>query len=216
MLYACIDSDLDVLNEKIYTSSNVPYRIKPYADLVKNPRESIAFDRELSNALKKAEVSKGSDARLIQGTDGNPYLVSFATKALQIVIAKIANFVPAGGIWLNTQRPEWNDANNALAGYGLSVVTLCYLYRYIAQLEEIFKNTEVKTVSLPAAVKKCFFDLVDLYSKADSKNICSNNQERKNFVDKAGVIFEEDGILTDLVESSIVKDNNELKEMLKK
>ena len=36
-----------------------------------------------------------------------------------------------GGIWMNTQRPEWNDANNALVGHGLSMVTLCYLRRYV-------------------------------------------------------------------------------------
>lgn len=33
---------------------------------------------------------------------------------------------------MNTQRPEWNDANNALVGGGLSVVTLCYLHRALA------------------------------------------------------------------------------------
>ena len=32
---------------------------------------------------------------------------------------------------MNTQRPEWNDANNALVGKGLSVVTLGYLRRYV-------------------------------------------------------------------------------------
>ena len=31
---------------------------------------------------------------------------------------------------MNTQRPEWNDANNALVGYGLSMVTLYQLRRY--------------------------------------------------------------------------------------
>ncbi len=40
--------------------------------------------------------------------------------------------MPDGGIWMNTQRPEWNDANNALVGRGLSVVTLAYLRRYLA------------------------------------------------------------------------------------
>ncbi|MCB9443865.1 MAG: hypothetical protein H6669_06475 [Ardenticatenaceae bacterium] len=33
---------------------------------------------------------------------------------------------------MNTQRPEWNDANNALVGKGLSVVTAAYLRRFIA------------------------------------------------------------------------------------
>lgn len=180
------------VNEKIYTSANVPYRIKSYADIVKNPRVTIEFDRVLSNALKDAEAVKGSDAKLLQGADGNPYLVSFATKALQIVICKIANFIPAGGIWLNTQRPEWNDANNALAGYGLSVVTLCYLYRYITQLVEIFENTEVAAVTLPSAVKKCFCDLVGLYSSEDAATCANDDKARKAFVDKAGKIFEEE------------------------
>jgi hypothetical protein len=30
----------------------------------------------------------------------------------------MSNLIPEGGIWMNTQRPEWNDANNALVGNG--------------------------------------------------------------------------------------------------
>ena len=51
------------------------------------------------------------------------------------LLAKLGNLVPDGGIWMNTQRPEWNDANNALVGYGLSMVTLCYLRRYVGFLQ---------------------------------------------------------------------------------
>ena len=43
---------------------------------------------------------------------------------LATVLAKMSNFIPEGGIWMNTQRPEWNDANNALVGNGVSMVTL--------------------------------------------------------------------------------------------
>ncbi|MCQ2573234.1 MAG: hypothetical protein MJ182_05010 [Treponema sp.] len=180
------------VNEKIYTSSNVPYRLKSYDNIVKNPRVTIDFDHLLSKELQKAEKKLGSDAKLIQDKNQNPYLVSFAAKALQIVICKIANFVPAGGIWLNTQRPEWNDANNALAGYGLSVVTLCYLYRYISQLQEIFSNTNEKTVTVPKALAVCFQALAKLYNSTDVKNCAENDTARKAFVDKAGVIFEQE------------------------
>ena len=38
---------------------------------------------------------------------------------------------------MNTQRPEWNDANNALVGFGLSMVTLAHLRRYLQMLDEI-------------------------------------------------------------------------------
>ena len=39
---------------------------------------------------------------------------------------------------MNTQRPEWNDANNALVGNGISVVTLIYLRRYLEHLGTLF------------------------------------------------------------------------------
>src|SRR5690606_34515023 len=49
--------------------------------------------------------------------------------------AKLVNLVPDGGIWMTTQRPEWNDVNNALVGRGVSVVTLAQLRRYVVALE---------------------------------------------------------------------------------
>ena len=52
-------------------------------------------------------------------------------KLLVLLLAKLTNLVPEGGIWMNTQRPEWNDANNALVGKGLSVVTVAYLRRFV-------------------------------------------------------------------------------------
>ena len=42
---------------------------------------------------------------------------------------------------MNTQRPEWNDANNALVGGGLSVVTLCYLHRALKFYRGIVANS---------------------------------------------------------------------------
>jgi hypothetical protein len=53
------------------------------------------------------------------------------------LLAKLGNFVLGGGIWLNTQRPEWNDANNALVGHGLSMVTLYYMRRYVRFLQQL-------------------------------------------------------------------------------
>ena len=48
------------------------------------------------------------------------YHVNFTEKILATGLSKLSNFVPEGGIWMNTQRPEWNDANNALVGNGVS------------------------------------------------------------------------------------------------
>ena len=76
---------------------------------------------------------------MTNGSSNEVALVTLATKLIQVVIAKMANFIPGGGIWLNTQRPEWNDANNALAGYGLSMVTLYYLHRFVEFLTGLFE-----------------------------------------------------------------------------
>jgi len=181
---------LNSLDEKIYTSSNVPYRLKSFSEIEANPRSTILFDAELNKKICRDAEVKGSDGKLVQDENGNPALVSFTAKALQIVISKVANLVPAGGIWLNTQRPEWNDANNALAGYGLSVVTLCYLYRYINFLEKLYASTSLKTVTLPDVVYKCFAELGDLYKSVAPAKSASSGKERKAFVEKAGKIYE--------------------------
>jgi hypothetical protein len=60
--------------------------------------------------------------------------------------------VPGGGLWLNTGRPEWNDANNALVGYGLSMVTTYYLERYLAVLVELMAPLQARELSFSAEV----------------------------------------------------------------
>ncbi len=183
---------LSSLDEQLYTSSNVPYRLKSYAEICKDPRSSLLFDAELSDLLKKEAKEHGSDKKLMQGKDGQPYLLSLTAKLLQIVIMKACNLVPAGGIWMNTQRPEWNDANNALAGWGLSVVTLCYLHRMIDLLIKLYSATEVSSFTLPTQVEEAFSAITKLYKETDADKAISDDTERKTFTDKAGMIFEKE------------------------
>ena len=184
------------LDEKIYASSNVPYRIKSYKEIVEDPRNSISFDHKLSAKLKEAATAIGSDAKLVTTGGvaglGDVALVTLATKLLQVVIAKMANFVPGGGIWLNTQRPEWNDANNALAGYGLSMVTLYYLYRFIDFLCKLFEESPAVTFELPATVAFTFIGLGSLYKKTDAVKAATNPVLRKDFIDTEGHFFEQE------------------------
>ena len=184
------------LGEKIYASSNVPYRIKSYKDIVEDPRNTIAFDRELSTKLKNCAATAGSDAKLVTdsgiGGEGNVAMVTLATKLLQVVIAKMANFIPGGGIWLNTQRPEWNDANNALAGYGLSMVTLYYLHRFVKFLISVFEASDAEKFALPSAVADCFKELGKLYAETSAKKAATNAAARKAFADTEGKLFEKE------------------------
>jgi hypothetical protein len=126
-----------VLDEPAHASVNVPYRIKGFDELLRDPRHSIEFDAAEHRRLRQRIADLGADGAAVADADGQPRLVSLAEKLLVPALVKLTNLVPGGGIWLNTQRPEWNDANNALAGWGLSVVTVCHLSRYLAFVERL-------------------------------------------------------------------------------
>lgn len=127
----------NLLREPVYSYANVPYRIKPFSDLLKDPKDTVEFDNTLADLIDSRVSEMGADGKLILNASGDVYRVNLLEKLLVPLLSKLGNFVVDGGIWLNTQRPEWNDANNALVGHGLSVVTLCYLRRYIRFLQEL-------------------------------------------------------------------------------
>ena len=126
----------------MFSYAHVPYRIKPYADLLKDPYNTIDSTGTLEQQIEARGAERGTDGKLVTRPDGQVLQVSLAEKLLTLLLAKLANFVPEGGIWMNTQRPEWNDANNALVGKGLSVVTLGYLRRYLVFCQDLFSNSD--------------------------------------------------------------------------
>ncbi len=125
------DSLEKLLSAEIFSFANVPYRIKDYQDILKDPRNTIEFDYKLDEQLKTDEKLYGSDAKLLKKRDYTLVQVSLLEKLLLTLLVKMSNFIPGGGIWMNTQRPEWNDAKNALVGNGISMVTLFYIRRYV-------------------------------------------------------------------------------------
>ena len=188
--------DKDFLNKalatKLFSSAAVPYRIKDFASILKNPRDTIAFDREASNALIKAAKERGGDAKLVASKDGSIALVTLTQKLLQIVISKAANLVPGGGIWLNTQRPEWNDANNALAGWGLSVVTSCYLNRYLTFLQTLFAQSQDKSFTVTEETALAFKALTEHFAEYENYTGPLSAGQLYDFVCKSGLIFEKE------------------------
>ena len=125
------------LQREGFVYAHVPYTIKPYQNLVHNAKDTIDFDHQADHAIRNRITQMGSDGALLPNAAGQIHTVSFAEKLLATVLAKLTNLVPDGGIWMNTQRPEWNDANNALVGNGLSMVTLCYLRRFLHFFEPL-------------------------------------------------------------------------------
>lgn len=129
-----------LLAKDIFVYANVPYRIKPYSSLLKDPQNTINFDEELNELIKKRVHETGADGKLIWDRDGNVYKVNLTEKFLVSLLARFSNFIPEAGIWMNTQRPEWNDANNALVGSGVSMVTLYYMRRLAAFYLDMFSS----------------------------------------------------------------------------
>ncbi len=144
------------LVKPVFSYADVPYRLKPYQELLEDPYNTIQFDWERQHTIEEHIGRFGTDARLVRGADGRVVHANLTEKLLTLLLAKLANFVPEGGIWMNTQRPEWNDANNALVGKGLSVVTLAYLRRSLVFCRELFGQCKVGAVPLHSEVHAFF------------------------------------------------------------
>jgi len=129
------------LDKEMFAYANVPYRLKSYTEIVGQPKNSIRFDAPLHTAIEKMAPTYGADARLILNPQGEVLLVTFTEKILATLLAKLSNFIPGAGIWMNTLRPEWNDANNALVGSGASMVTLYYVRRFLTFCIELFQDS---------------------------------------------------------------------------
>ena len=165
----------------------MPYKIKPYKDLLANPKDTIDFDTELDSKILQKRKELGVDGALLRDENFFIYKVNLIEKLLATVLAKLSNFIPEGGIWLNTQRPEWNDANNALVGNGVSMVTLYYLRRFLSFFEKIAENMTDETSEISVELS-IFFEKV-LRTFKDNKEILNgkvSDKDRKSVLDALG------------------------------
>ncbi|MFD0931563.1 hypothetical protein ACFQ0R_03020 [Psychroflexus salinarum] len=132
----------ELFNKSEFVYANVPYKIKSYQDILDDPKDTIEFDHEADAKIRKKRHKIGADGALLEDKKGEIIHVNFIEKILATTLAKLSNFIPEAGIWMNTQRPEWNDANNALVGNGVSMVTLSYLRRFLAFFESVFEKVD--------------------------------------------------------------------------
>ena len=130
----------EMLNADLFSYANVPYVIKSAAELFVDAKDSVVFDTDKQAQIEQSVKRLGSDGRLVLDGEGQVYMVNLAEKLLVPLLAKLGNLVVDGGIWLNTQRPEWNDANNAIVGAGLSMVTLYYMRRYVTFMQKLLEK----------------------------------------------------------------------------
>jgi hypothetical protein len=176
-----------LFNSEYFVYANVPYRIKSYCDIVKDPKNTISFDAKLDHIVRDKIAKKGADASLLGNSQNDIHHVNFLEKILAMVLAKVSNFIPEGGIWMNTQRPEWNDANNALVGNGVSMVTLYYLRRFLKFFEKILTQTNIDQVPVSNEIAEFFINIyfvLESNQKVLSKKI--NDNDRKQITDALG------------------------------
>lgn len=181
-----------LLSKRLFAFANVPYRLKSYEEIVANPKDSIRFDDEVHKTALALAKEIGADGKLVLH-EGEPLLVTMMDKLMITLMTKLSNLVPNGGIWMNTLRPEWNDANNALVGNGASMVTLCYMYRYVNFLIKLIDNN-AKSEYLMSREVEIFMKNIAVAIDSYRKDGSQDDKAKRVFIDavgKAGEIYRE-------------------------
>lgn len=182
----------ELFNQNHFVYANVPYKIKPYADIVKNPKDTIVFAHKNEEQIHKQIKEIGADGALLRNQNKEIHSVNFTEKILATLLSKLSNFIPEAGIWMNTQRPEWNDANNALVGNGVSMVTLYYLRRFLKFFENILENTKTQKVEVSKELQELFVKMLDIFTKhAPALSNSIDDLTRKQITDELGTAASE-------------------------
>jgi len=174
-------------DQDCFVYAGVPYIIKSFEDIVNNPKDTIDFDHEWDSKIRENVSSIGADGALLRDNEDAIYHVNLIEKLLATLLAKMSNFIPQGGIWLNTQRPEWNDANNALVGNGVSMVTLYYMRRFLVFLQKSFENSSLENVKLSNELIEFYHSIREtLEAHLPALDSTINDADRKIILDKLG------------------------------
>jgi hypothetical protein len=177
----------NLLTKNDFVYANVPYQIKPYLDIVKNPKDTIVFAHDSEKQIRERIKTMGADGSLLINKKEEIHRVNFAEKILATLLSKLSNFIPEGGIWMNTQRPEWNDANNALVGNGVSMVTLYYLRRFLKFFQPILQNAKVQDIEVSSELQLFLVQMAEIFTKhASVLSAPINDALRKQITDELG------------------------------
>jgi len=180
-----------MLTQPLFAYANVPYRIRSYEKLLADPQDTVDFDHQLEAEIGHRVAALGADGKLVWNKKGEVFLVNLTEKLLVTLLAKLSNFIPEGGIWLNTQRPEWNDANNALVGSGVSMVTLFYIRRFVTFCQSLFGQLAQDEVTVSKEVAELLAAIGNTFKQHKSHlSGPMNNVQRRQIVDELGLAGE--------------------------
>ena len=174
------------LTKRIYGYANVPYRLDPFDDTLTDPHFAIKFDAALNRTIQQRVREIGTDGKLLLDDAGRPVLVTLAEKLLVPVLAKLTNFVPGAGIWMNTDRPEWNDALNGVPGWGCSMITLQHLHSHLQLLTQLYKSRGNQSVAISQHVAELLKSTCEVLSAIDPDLAASDAIARREAMDRLG------------------------------
>ena len=173
--------------KECFVYAAVPYTIKSYQEILKNPKDTISYNHEWDHKIIKRKTENGADGALLRDNNDEIYHVNLIEKILATVLSKMSNFIPEAGIWMNTQRPEWNDANNALVGNGVSMVTLYYLHRFLKLFQKLLDTSDLETIKISNEMVEFYHaireNLIEFKPLLDAP---IDNQNRKKIMDALG------------------------------
>ncbi len=174
-----------MLNEPCFSFADVPYRIRPYESILEDPHHTIEFDHDLERVVRERVRQTGADGKLLPSRSGDVHLATLAEKLLLALLVRVSNLVPGAGIWMNTQRPEWNDANNALVGWGVSVVTLCHVHRFAALCQRLFGEDRYRVSGELAGL----MDAVSRALSSTEPGEATTSRNRRRLMDRLGQAY---------------------------
>ncbi|WP_353169960.1 hypothetical protein [Flavobacterium sp.] len=174
-------------DKEYFVYAAVPYTIKSHQDILKNSKDTIEFNHEWDAKINQRRKENGADGALLRDNNGDIYHVNLIEKLLATILAKMSNFIPEAGIWMNTQRPEWNDANNALVGNGVSMVTLNYLRRFLKFFQQLLNNSDQETIKISNEMVEFYHAIREsLLSQQHVLSGSISNEDRKKILDSLG------------------------------
>jgi len=176
-----------LFHKECFVYAAVPYTIKSYDNILKNPKDTIEYNHEWEKTINKIKSEIGADGAILRDQKNKIYHVNFIEKILATVLAKMSNFIPEAGIWMNTQRPEWNDANNALVGNGVSMVTLYYLRRFMKFFQHLLDNSNDESIEISIEMADFYHTIRNgLLELQPLLNGAISNKDRKKVLDVLG------------------------------
>ncbi|HSN43675.1 MAG TPA: hypothetical protein VLR88_06430, partial [Propionibacteriaceae bacterium] len=88
-----------LLDRRIFTTADVPYRLAGLDATLADPLDTVHFDVDANTRARRLQSEIGGDGLLRRTSDGELCRSTLAEKLLLLLAAKMVNFVPDAGIW---------------------------------------------------------------------------------------------------------------------